>query len=211
MNDRNSGLLRLSGEVLTCQRGGRQVFADLDFSVSSGEMLAVIGPNGAGKSSLLRIIAGFLNPVSGHIRLTGTSSELADSLHFLSHQDTVKAGMTAIRDLEFWTRYWGGSGAPGAALETVGLGNLADVPANVLSAGQKRRLAMARLLTVRRPLWLLDEPTSALDAASESMLGGLMADHLARGGLIVAATHQSLPVEPTMTLTLERAKVMASA
>ncbi|WP_439574004.1 heme ABC exporter ATP-binding protein CcmA [Phreatobacter sp.] len=185
----------LRGDALTCQRGGRIVFADLSFAIGAGEAVQVVGPNGAGKSSLLRLIAGLVPVASGSLALDGGDPEasIGEQAHYCGHQDAFKQALTVAENLEFWTRFLGGGGlATDVALDRLGLGHLADLPAAYLSAGQRRRLALARLLTVARPLWLLDEPTAALDAASQTLLAGIMAGHVAAGGLLIAATHSPL-------------------
>jgi heme exporter protein A len=191
------GKMRLSGRGLKCVRGGREVFSGLDFEVSSGQALAVTGPNGAGKTSLLRLIAGLLALSGGSIDLDGGDGELTlpEQAHYLGHRDALKPSLSVTENLSFWTNFLGGEAADASAsLVAVGLGHTAQLPAAVLSAGQRRRLSIARLLGVRRPIWLLDEPTSALDAAGQTMFAALMRDHLARGGLIVAATHAPLEI-----------------
>ena len=197
--------MRLSGTDLVCVRGGREVFAGLDFSVAGGEALMVTGRNGAGKSSLLRSIAGFVRLAGGRLDLTDGDPELTlpEQAHYLGHQDALKPALTATENLEFWTRYLGGGGlSPRAALTTVGLDSVAGLPAAYLSAGQRRRLSIARLIAVKRPLWLLDEPTSALDRAAQDRLATLMRDHLAGGGLIVAAVHGPIGLGRTNELRL---------
>jgi len=191
-------MLRLSASGLSCVRGLRTVFADLNFELSSGQALALVGPNGAGKSSLLRLTAGLLQPERGRLTLAGDSDErpLPERAHYQGHLDAFKPALTVAENLTFWTRYLGEADAPIApALAAVGLGALADLPAAYLSAGQRRRLSLARLVAVPRPLWLLDEPTSALDAAGQEMLAGLMRTHLAGDGMIIAATHGPLGIE----------------
>lgn len=170
------------------------MFRHVSFAVASGEALLLTGRNGAGKSSLLRMIAGLLRVAGGRLELAGGAPEhtIAEQAHYLGHLDAFKPSLTVRENLSFWTGYLGGGGDPQAALETVGLGSLNHLPAGYLSAGQRRRLSLARLVAIRRPLWLLDEPTSALDTAAQAMLFGLMRDHLGTGGLIVAATHQPL-------------------
>jgi heme exporter protein A len=189
---RPAALMQLTADNLTCLRGGRTVFAGLSFAVGGGEALLVTGRNGAGKSSLLRMIAGLVHVAAGRLALDGGEAEasIAEQAHYLGHQDALKASLSVGENLTFWIEYLGGSRtAVPAALEAVGLAPLAGLPAAYLSAGQRRRLSIARLAAVERPLWLLDEPTSALDAPSQERLAGLMRAHLGTGGMIVAATH----------------------
>ena len=187
--------MRLSGRGIRCVRGGREVFSALDFETSSGEALAVTGPNGSGKTSLLRLIAGLLTIAGGSIDLEGGEKELnlPEQAHYLGHRDALKPALSVLENLAFWRDFLGGEALdPAQSLAAVGLDHAARLPAAYLSAGQRRRLSIARLLAVRRPVWLLDEPTNALDATGQSLFTGLMTDHLARGGLIVAATHAPL-------------------
>jgi heme exporter protein A len=189
--------MRLSGRGIRCVRGGREVFAGLDFGASSGEALAVTGPNGSGKTSLLRLIAGLLTMAGGSVDLEDGQPELtlSEQAHYLGHRDALKPALSVQENLSFWRDFLGGEAfEPAESLTAVGLGHAAHLPAAYLSAGQRRRLSIARLLAVRRPIWLLDEPTSALDAAGQGMFAGLMSEHLARGGLIIAATHTPLGV-----------------
>jgi heme exporter protein A len=178
-------------------RGGREVFSSLDFEASAGEALAVIGPNGSGKTSLLRLIAGLLALAGGSIELDGSEAELTlpEQAHYLGHRDALKPALSVMENLSFWRDFLGGQGQNAAeSLAAVGLDHTAQVPAAFLSAGQRRRLSIARLLAIRRPVWLLDEPTNALDTGGQSMFAGLMANHLAHGGLIIAATHGPLGI-----------------
>ena len=190
--------MRLSGQGVTCVRGGREVFSGLDFEATAGEVLALVGPNGAGKTSLLRLIAGLLAASGGRIDLVGGDSELslAEQAHYLGHRDALKPALSVLENLSFWRDFLGGGGGadPALSLKAVGLDHAAHLPAAYLSAGQRRRLSMARLVAVQRPVWLLDEPTSALDMAGQSMFAGLMTGHLAQGGLILAATHAPLGI-----------------
>jgi heme exporter protein A len=195
--------MQLRGDKLACNRGGREVFADIDLSLTGGEALLVTGRNGAGKSSLLRVIAGLVRPAAGHLTLAGGDSEssIAEQSHYLGHQDAVKPSLAVRENLEFWTHYFGG-GEIAPALEAVDLAPLAGLPAAYLSTGQRRRLSIARLIAVKRPIWLLDEPTSALDAPSQKRLADLMRGHLASGGMIVAAAHEPIGLERTRELKL---------
>ena len=190
--------MRLSGRNLRCVRGGREVFSGLGFAIEAGEALAVTGANGSGKTSLLRLIAGLLVPTEGTIALEGGVGELglAEQAHYLGHHDALKPALSVVENLTFWRDFLGGEmSETGQSLEQVGLDHAGHLPAAYLSAGQRRRLSLARLLAVRRPLWLLDEPTATLDAAGEGLFADLMRDHLARGGLIVAATHAPLGIK----------------
>ena len=202
--------MRLVGSDLACVRGGRQVFRDLNFALGAGEALAVTGPNGAGKSSLLRLLAGLLRPSEGRLALEGGEAELSvgEQAHYLGHQDALKPSLSVGENLHFWGRFLGGAAAAAdtKALAAVGLDELVHLPAGYLSAGQRRRLSLARLLAVPRPIWLLDEPTAALDTAAQGMLAGLMRAHLADGGLILAATHGPLGLDKANELRLGRGR-----
>ena len=204
--------MRLSNLILailnlSITRGGRVLIDGLSFEVGGGEALALTGPNGAGKTTLLRTIAGFIEPSRGTIALVEPQSRdpgpLAERCHFVGHLNAVRASLTVEENARFWCRYLGGSDAGvEAAIDRVGLGELASTPTGYLSAGQKRRLALARLLLSPRPLWLLDEPTAALDAAGQAMLVAIADAHLDAGGLIVAATHAPLGFQGMRELRL---------
>ncbi|WP_040485241.1 heme ABC exporter ATP-binding protein CcmA [Lutibaculum baratangense] len=190
--------MRLVAQGLACRRGGRDVFAGVGFEVRSGEILELRGPNGVGKSSLLRLVAGLVDRTAGDIALQGGDEELTlpEQAHYVGHLDAIKPPLTVLENLRFWGEMLGeGSVEPRAALEAVGLSALAQFPAYTLSAGQRRRLSLARLLCAKRPVWLLDEPTTALDRASRETLYGLVRAHAADGGLTLVATHDDLPLQ----------------
>lgn len=197
--------MRLVGSRLVCIRGEREVFAGVDLAVRDGEALVINGHNGAGKSSLLRIVAGLLRLAGGTLVLENGDADrsIGEQVHYLGHHDALKPSLTVSENLRFWVRYQGGGGiAPDAALAESGLDTVGHVPAAYLSAGQRRRLSLARLISSKRPIWLLDEPTSLLDAAAQSMLTGMMSRHLSGGGIIIAATHAPIGLAQTTGLTL---------
>ncbi len=200
--------MRLTGVDLVCQRGERGVFAGVSFAVESGRALLISGRNGAGKSSLLRMVVGLLPVAGGRLALEGGDPELsiAEQAHYLGHQDALKGSLSVAENSGFWAGFFGVRPADlDGPLETVGLAALASLPAAYLSAGQRRRLSIARLIAVPRPLWLLDEPTSTLDAAAQERLAGLMAEHLAGGGIIVAASHGPIGLGGVQELRLGEA------
>jgi heme exporter protein A len=204
--------MRLVAENLTLERGGRRLVAGLSFAIRAGEALVVTGPNGAGKSSLLRGLAGLLRFSVGRAVIEGGAAELtmAEQTHYLGHADSLKGALTAGENLGFWAALLGGAGMSVTdALTALGLPHVADFPVRALSAGQKRRVALARLLVARRPLWFIDEPTTALDAAAQALFAEAMRAHLAEGGLIVAATHAPLGLEPARTIRLAGGAVAA--
>lgn len=198
--------MAFSGRNLTCTRGGRTVFRDLTFDVEAGAALLLRGPNGSGKSSLLRMAAGFLPPAAGHFAWDGKPAvhdDLRARVAWVGHADATKAAFTVAENAAFWIRLGGGdSSATGRALASMGIDHLADLPAGVLSAGQRRRLNLTRLAASTAPLWLLDEPTSSLDDASVTGLLAILQRHLDHGGAIVVATHVDLPLRPSVTLSL---------
>lgn len=187
----------LTAEKLVCMRGDRKLFGDLSFRVSAGQALAVEGANGAGKTSLLRMIAGFLAPAAGRIVLKSGDGESADAeergkvIGWLGHLDGLKPQLTVREQFDFFARLYGRK-ADENALERVGLSRQAQLPCRYLSAGQRRRLALARLLASERPVWLLDEPFAALDTSGQDMIAQAMARHCGYGGIIIAATHDPL-------------------
>lgn len=188
---------------LRCERGGRTVFSDVGFALSGGDALSVEGPNGAGKTSLLRIVAGLLRETAGSIRIRTSERDIADREErgrlcgWLGHQDGVKAQLSVRENMQFWRDLHGVGGDAIGMLDRVGLIRVAVAPAQYLSAGQRRRLALARLLVSARPIWLLDEPFAALDAAGRALVVDLVRAHCADGGVVIAATHEPLGVGET--------------
>jgi heme exporter protein A len=192
----NAPGMRLTGENLACRRGGRLLFEGLGLAVEAGSGLALVGPNGAGKTSLLRILAGLLAPAAGSVALAGHAGDSATAMHFCGPRDGLKSAMTPAEMLGFWQALGGignDNGRAEAAVAALALRPVADLPCGYLSSGQRKRVALARLLVDRRPVWLLDEPTNALDTAAQQNLARLVEDHLAAGGIVVVATHQTLP------------------
>ncbi len=198
--------MRLQVNKLSCVRSGRRIFEDVSFVLEQGRALVVTGRNGAGKSTLLAILAGQLRASGGTIAVSDVGERtLPECLHLIGHREALKAAMTARENLEFAANLLGTPALSAeAALERVGLLHATDMPIAYLSAGQKRRVALARLLVAHRPLWLLDEPTSALDTASQEVLFAMLNTHLAEGGMLIAATHQDMPINHLDTLRIER-------
>ena len=198
--------MRLTADTLTLSRGGRRLIEGLSFAVEAGEALVLTGPNGVGKTTLLRALAGLIAPEAGAIRLEGTSDDgasVGECAHYVGHANGVKLGLTVRENAQFWMRFLGGQpGIVDAVLEILHLDDIAEVPAAYLSAGQKRRLGLARVLLAPRPLWLLDEPTAALDVASQALLATLMQRHLDGGGILIAATHGPLGLSGARILEL---------
>lgn len=197
----------VTAENLACTRGERRLFAGLSFRVGQGSALAVTAANGVGKTSLLRLIAGFIAPSDGTVRLVAKDREITDAeergkqIGWLGHHDGLKAQLTVAEQLAFSARLYGGARDIAAALQQVGLARQSELPCRYLSAGQKKRLALARLKITNRPLWLLDEPLAALDASGKELAAQMIAEHCAAGGIVLAATHEPLGV-PAAALTL---------
>jgi heme exporter protein A len=199
--------MRLRAWDLTIERGGRRVIAGLSFEAAGGAALTVKGPNGAGKTTLLRALAGFLPVESGGFALDGGDDErtVGEQAHYLGHLDGVKAALTAGENLAFGAAALSGDSSREAqlkALSALGLAHAIDFPARLLSAGQRRRVALARLVVARRPLWLLDEPTTALDAGAQVALAAMMRTHLKDGGILLAAVHGDLGLDGAQELRL---------
>lgn len=186
-------------ENLALSRGGRMVFSGIDLTLAPGEVLELRGVNGAGKSSLLLALAGLITPADGTIVWQGVlqDQEPRTLIHYLGHQTGVRPGLTLTENLAFWSALLDGeTKAIAPALTAAGLGAIAGLDASVLSAGQQRRLGLARLLAIPRPVWLLDEPTSALDTAGAHWVGAMVGDHLMTGGIAIIATHLDIDYGP---------------
>jgi heme exporter protein A len=207
---------RFSGHGLVCIRGERIVFANLDLTLAQGEALLLLGPNGSGKSSLLRLMAGLLRPAAGSLAWDdGPVREDPERHHartrYVGHTDTIKPVLTARENLAFWAKVCANeddtratlAARIDAALDRLALARLADVPGRMLSAGQKRRLNLARLLAAPAPLWLMDEPTTALDKGSVATLEAIMAEHRATGGMIALSTHLDVNLPGARVLNLD--------
>lgn len=201
-------MIRLLVQDLAAERGGEAVFAGLSFSLSAGEGMTVTGPNGSGKSTLMRVLAGLLPASNGSVRVDGLDGDagLGSAAHFVNVANAMKPALTVRENLGFWQAFHGQPWLNAQdALERVQLGHVIDIPFAILSTGQKRRVSLARLFLNKRPVWLLDEPTSGLDKASEAVFASLLRNHLADGGLFVAATHIALGVEGLKTLRFSEA------
>jgi heme exporter protein A len=206
-------MANFQGRSLLCRRGGRDVFAGLSFELPPGGALLLTGPNGSGKSSLLRLMAGLLKPAGGALSwenrpIAEEPEAHAARLHYLGHLDAVKPVLSVAENLSFWAALRGSGGArPEAAIEAAldgfALSDLAAVPGRLLSAGQRRRLALARLLAAPAELWLLDEPSVGLDHASVGRLAAAIAGHRAAGGRVVVATHTALDLADPQRLSLD--------
>lgn len=205
-------MANFEGRSLQCRRGGRDVFADLSFELPAGGALLLTGPNGSGKSSLLRLMAGLLKPVAGALLWDGAPIAEAPEahaarLHYLGHLDAVKPVLSVAENLRFWAALRGLSSHDPAALEAAlarfALTELAALPGRLLSAGQRRRLALARLVAVPADLWLLDEPSVGLDHASVGRLAAAIAEHRAAGGRVAVATHTALDLPEALSLPLD--------
>ena len=191
--------LVLKATSLACERGGRLIFKNLTFAIRSGEGVELRGPNGAGKSSLLRLLAGLNRPVEGTLTLMGQVDNVERNAHYIGHHEAVKPALTVKENLAFWSDFQGGT----ADLTPFKLQHLADDEARLLSEGQRRRLSLSRLVSIKRPLWLLDEPTVGLDQTALADLRAAIQTHLAEGGLVIAATHADLGLPKMRKIQLD--------
>lgn len=198
--------IRLIVDDLAVARGIRVIFEGLSFTLQNGTALVLTGPNGIGKTTLLRTLAGFMQPAAGVIALEddrNTDQSLGEQCHYVGHLNGVKPSLSVAENLAFFADFLGGnSHDSGSASEILTLSSLTDIPAGYLSAGQKRRLGLARLLCARRPIWLLDEPAVSLDARSTEILASMVVKHLAEGGIVISATHTPLGWTTATTLNL---------
>ncbi|WP_072369884.1 heme ABC exporter ATP-binding protein CcmA [Hyphomicrobium sp. NDB2Meth4] len=218
--------MQLVAENLTLERGARRIANGVSFVLESGTALLLTGPNGSGKSTLLRALAGYLRPSEGTVKVRGEngafegsseSGEVAEVCHFVGHLDGIKTHLTVKENLAFWATYLAGPADAKQstahrvedALEQFALDALAEIPAGYLSAGQKRRLGLARLAVAKRPIWLLDEPTVSLDVASVKVLTDAIDAHLKAGGMAVIATHLPMELASVRSMQLGRAQVPA--
>jgi len=203
--------MKLNVENLSANRGEQTIFAHISFQLTAGDALIVTGTNGSGKSTLLRVIAGLLPNFSGNMVVEGGIEDkpIAEYCHYLGHQNALKPTMSVAENLLFWQQH---CGTPDLeiteALQKIDLAGTYDIPIAYLSAGQKRRIAIARLLVTKRQIWLVDEPTAALDAKSEAMFSNLLQTHMASGGIVIAATHQPLGLKNTKNLDMDKHQVI---
>jgi heme exporter protein A len=198
--------MRLNGESLAVERGGRLVFSSLNLTAEAGELVVLTGRNGSGKTSLLKLIAGLLQPKAGRLVFTGGDEDLniGQQAHLIGHQQALKPALTVLENLQFWAGLLGGREIE-AGLQAFGLGDLGGLPAAVLSQGQQRRLCLSRLFLADRPIWLLDEPSVGLDNMSLGRLAFHMGQHLKARGIIIAATHADLGMKWTRKIELGEA------
>jgi heme exporter protein A len=196
--------LTLEASGLSCGRGGMALTRELTFAARPGQCLLLRGPNGTGKTTLLLTLAGIVPPLGGSFALVGADPDSGPQLHYCGHRNAIKPRLSVLENLTFWAAVNGATGiAEQEALDTVGLGHLAHLDAGYLSAGQSRRLALARLLVTSRPLWLLDEPTAALDTEGHDLVTRLLDRHLDAGGMVIAATHDPITLpDPARMETL---------
>lgn len=194
--------MKLIANALACERNGRVVFSGLNFALAAGQLAELRGPNGSGKSSLLRLIAGLVPAAAGTVSVDpGNDTALPQHCHYIGHLDALKNAMTVRENILFWSRMLGGPG-DATALDVFKLTHLADDPVQLLSAGQRRRLSLSRLLAAPRKIWLLDEPATALDVASQATLTNHIDAHLESGGIVLAAIHGEGPRKPDHVIHL---------
>jgi len=203
--------MHFTAENLAARRGEDLIFVNISFHLAAGEALVLTGRNGSGKSTLLRVAAGLLRPEKGTVIFRdekgGEDRHPGEVSHYLGHRNAMKNELTVAENLDFWRAFLGNpGGAAGLSVEdaadAVGLSGITHLPFGYLSAGQQRRMAFAKLLVAHRPIWILDEPTAALDASADRLFAELIAAHLTKGGIVLAATHQPLGVENARELKM---------
>ncbi|RXT17040.1 heme ABC exporter ATP-binding protein CcmA [Rhizobium leguminosarum] len=203
--------MHLTAENLAARRGEELIFVNISFHLAAGEALVLTGRNGSGKSTLLRVAAGLLRPEKGtvifHDGESGADGHAGEVSHYLGHRNAMKNELTVAENLDFWRAFLGNTGGDAGlavedAAEAVGLSGITHLPFGYLSAGQQRRFAFAKLLVAHRPVWILDEPTAALDASADRLLADLIAAHLAKGGIVLVATHQPLGLRNSQELKM---------
>ena len=204
--------MQLAAETLAARRGDDLIFVNISFRLMEGDALVLTGRNGSGKSTLLRVVAGFLGPEKGSVTFTDsggrTDRRPSEVSHYLGHRNAMKNELTVAENLEFWRSFLNdGSQATTASIEdaaeAVGLGGVTHLPFGYLSAGQQRRFAFAKLLVANRPIWILDEPTAALDTNADRLFSALIGEHQRKGGIVLAATHQSLGLSNVQELRMK--------
>lgn len=197
--------MKLVANALACERNGRVVFSGLSFALAAGQYAELRGPNGSGKSSLLRLLAGLVPAAAGTVAAEPADGKaLPQHCHYIGHHDALKNAMTVRENITFWACMLGGTQG-GDSLAAFKMQRLADDPVQLLSAGQRRRLSLSRLLAAPRPIWLLDEPMTALDVESQKTLAGIVDRHLAEGGIALAAIHGEGLRKPDHVITLKGA------
>lgn len=197
--------MKLVANALACERNGRVVFSGLSFALAAGQYAELRGPNGSGKSSLLRLLAGLVPAAAGTVAAEPADGKaLPQHCHYIGHHDALKNAMTVRENIAFWACMLGGTQG-GDSLAAFKMQRLADDPVQLLSAGQRRRLSLSRLLAAPRPIWLLDEPMTALDVESQKTLAGIVDRHLAEGGIALAAIHGEGLRKPDHVITLKGA------